>query len=122
MALGGWLFSCGGTSSPSNAETPATSADVEAMCQAGCDQQLRCRGSVDASCLSGCITKAGPPAILSREALALYAQCMREPACRDDDECEDSMRARDPAIDTEIAACNAFWSAARHESKAASVG
>jgi hypothetical protein len=109
MGIVGSFISCGGTSSArDNAETPATAGDVKVMCQAGCDHDQMCRGSVDPSCLSSCIIKLGPPDVLSREALALYAQCAADPACRSDDECELSMGARDPAIATEVAACGEF--------------
>jgi hypothetical protein len=73
-----------------------------------CDQRLRCQGSVDSECTQRCVTKVGPPHILSRDALVLYEQCTRDPACLDDDDCEAAMRVRDPAVDKEMAACSAF--------------
>ncbi len=90
--------------------TPCFLADFrgKSMCQAMCDQRLRCQGSVDSECTQRCVTKVGPPHILSRDALVLYEQCTRDPACLDDDDCEAAMRVRDPAVDKEMAACSAF--------------
>lgn len=107
MAVGIWP-SCGGTTSSDTGEARGTAADVDAMCRAVCDHNLMCRGSVDAGCVERCLAKAGPPSLLSRAALSIFEQCMRDPACLRDDDCEARVLARNPDLEKEIAACNAF--------------
>jgi hypothetical protein len=97
-------LSCGGGSGDQ-----ATSADVMDTCRAVCDQKPRCTGQASpADCVPSCLTKVGNSAILSRDALALVAQCFADPACIDEEKCEDLPAARDPALVAEEKRCSAY--------------
>src|SRR5688572_30715315 len=82
--------SAGDAGDPASQETAASASHVASTCEAQCDYDDRCRadGRAD-NCIQSCTARLGPPSVLSQRALEIYAECMRDPACLDDDDCED---------------------------------
>jgi len=89
-------------------EVAASPADLESMCQAMCDHATRCRGGAATDCFPSCETRLGDATGLSRDALAILASCYRDPACLDDDLCEERALTRDPGVRAMVEQCIAF--------------
>jgi len=96
VALTAAFLSCGDAGS--GAETPASSSDVAATCQAMCDHDTRCGGSSASDCVATCEARQGNPANLSRQVLEILAACYRDPACLDDDTCEESTSEHEATV------------------------
>jgi hypothetical protein len=94
---------------PAGQETAASASHVASTCEAQCDYDDRCSadGRAD-NCIQSCTARWGLPSVVSQRALEVYAECMRDPACLDEDDCEYRLQTRDPAIDQEVRACLDF--------------
>jgi hypothetical protein len=106
IALAAGFFSCG--DSGGGDEVAASASDVDSLCQALCDHDVRCRGSNEPDCLASCKARLGNTANLSRQACDILAACARDPACLDDDTCEERALRRDPSIVPLVDQCLAF--------------
>jgi hypothetical protein len=104
--LAAGLLSCG--DSGSGADEPASANDVDTLCAAICDYQSRCKGSNAPDCLTTCKPRQGDPTHLSREALDIATRCFRDPACLDDDTCEERALTREPGIEALVSQCMEF--------------
>lgn len=97
-----------GQSSSDTGDVAANGRQLEAVCDAQCDHELRCGDPPSATCSSDCRARLGEPSVLSQQALHMYTECLNDAACIDDDICEDQVQQRSATIDRTVKDCLAF--------------